>query len=251
MDGGAGVSGAASGAAAGSSFGPYGALIGGGLGLLSGLFGGNKPQQENRWDPDLRQYLQSVRGLGMSAYNQFATPTIDPSFLHSMEALKQYTNQGTGAGRILMGQDPAGQQAAMNPYMSAMNPVFERLRQAAMSRAQLAHTSPFGIGAREGLATSDALTNVGGQEAQFNYQGFQDTMGRLLSMYNLGLGAAGNEQAGGQWLTQLPLMWQQGRMNLLNQGLGSAGSETTVPQSGNLFESILGGAVAGYGATKG
>lgn len=245
------LSGAAGGAATGASFGPYGALIGGGLGLLSSLFGGNKPQQQNQWDPDLRQYLQAVRGLGMSAYNQFQTPNIDPGFTNSMQALQNYSGQGVGAGRILMGQDQAGAQQAMNPYASAMQPVFDRMRQAAVSHAGLAATSPFGVGAREGLMTSNALTGVGNQEAQFNYQGWQDQMNRLLSVYNMGLGATGQQQAGGQWLTQLPMQWQQGRMGLLSQGLGSAGSETMIPQNRNLFESILGGATAGYGATKG
>lgn len=250
------ASGAVSGAGTGMAFGPWGALVGGGLGLLGSLFG-NQPQQQNvtnTGDPALGAYLAQIRNLGMGAYNSLgANAKMDPNFLASMQSLGQMGGMGTEAMAALMGQNPAGQQAAMNPYMSAMNPVFDRMRQAAVSQANLSTTSPFGIGARQGLAASSALNGVGQQEASFNYQGFLDAMQHLMGVANLGLGATNAQQSGGQWATMLPMLWQQMRMGLLTPGAmsnGANGQQTTIPVNSNPFEMGLGGAIAGGSAAN-
>lgn len=237
-------------AAAGASFGPWGALAGGAIGLLGGLFGGGPQTQTvtNTGDPALGQYLNQIRQLALQQFNGAGGPQLSPGFMNSMQALGQMSGMGNDAMAAMMGLNPQGAQAAMNPYMSAMNPVFDRMRQAAVSNAKLNSTSAFGVGQREGLAQSTALQNVGNQEAAYNYQGFNDAMSRLNSAAQLGLGATNAEQAGAQWQTMLPLTWAQMRMGLLSPGLMSNGANTQtnqIPNSTNPFESAIGGALAG------
>ena len=237
-------------AAAGASFGPWGALAGAGIGLLGSLFGGGPQTQTitNTGDPALGKYLDWVRQQAMTQFSGMGGPNISPDFLHSMQALSSMSGMGQDAMSTLLGQNAQGAQAAMNPYMAAMNPVFDRLRAAAVSNAKLGSTSPFGIGAREGLAQSSALNGVGQQEAQFNYQGFNDAMNRLGGVANLGLGATDALQAGSQWQTMLPMTWAQMRMGLLSPGLMSNGANTQtnqIPNSTNPFEAGIGGALAG------
>lgn len=237
-------------AAAGASFGPWGALAGGAIGLLGGLFNGGPQTQTvtNTGDPALGAYLNWVRQQAQTGFNSLNGPNVSPGFSNSMSALGQMGSMGNDAMSAMLGLNPSGMSAAMNPYMSAMNPVFDRLRAAAVSNAKLGATSPFGIGAREGLAQSSALNGVGQQEAQFNYQGFNDTMQRLQGAAGLGLGADQAQMAGGQWQTMLPMLWQQMRMGLLSPGLMSNGANTQtnqIPNSTNPFESGIGGALAG------
>ncbi len=237
-------------AAAGASFGPWGALAGGAIGLLGGLFNGGPQTQTvtNTGDPALGRYLDYVRQMAQGAYGSLQNPSLSPGFSQSMGALGQMGSMGTDAMSAMLGLNPAGASAAMNPYMSAMNPVFDRLRQAAVSQAGMSATSPFGIGSREGLATSTALKDVGNQEASFNYQGFTDAMNRLQGAAGLGLNADQAQMAGSQWQTMLPLMWQQMRMGLLSPGLMSNGANTQtneIPNTTNPFESGIGGALAG------
>jgi hypothetical protein len=237
-------------AAAGASFGPWGALAGAGIGLLGGLFNGGPQTQTvtNTGDPALGQYLQYVRQMAQQGYGNLNSPSVSPGFTNSMQSLGQMGSMGTDAMSAMLGLNPAGQSAAMNPYMSAMNPVFDRLRQAAVSNARLGSSSPFGIGQREGLAQSAALNGVGQQEAQFNYQGFSDAMNRLQGAAGMGLSADQAMQSGGQWQTMLPMLWQQMRMGLLSPGLMSNGANTQtneIPNTTNPIESGIGGALAG------
>ena len=121
------------------------------------------------------------------------------------------------------------------------------LRNRGVSQAQMGATSPFGTGAREALATTGALRDVNQQQAQYNVQGYNEAINRLKMIQQLGFNAGGQLQQGGEWLTMLPMLWQQMRMGLLEPGNRPAGSTTTVPQQSSPWQSALGGAMAGAG----
>ena len=241
-----GASGAASGAAAGSMLLPgIGTFIGGGLGFLMGSRA--KPQQQMQYDPEFQQYLRQVRGAGWDAYNRLESPNVNPDFMAAMQAMRGYQGAGLNAMRGLTGEDPSQVSQAMNPWMQQMNPYFDMLRNRGVSQAQMGATSPFGTGAREALATTGALRDVNQQQAQYNVQGYNEAINRLKMIQQLGFNAGGQLQQGGEWLTMLPMLWQQMRMGLLEPGNRPAGSTTTVPQQSSPWQSALGGAMAGAG----
>lgn len=228
-------------------------LVLAGIGAAGSLLGGNKGQSQSTYDPQLAKYLETVRQLGLGQFMGMGDrPTMDPSILSAIQALTQFQGGGTDAMNMLLGKTSA--QGAMNPYMQAMQPIFDRLAQraqlAARGQSTMVGQTP-GTAGRASLMQAQALQDVGQQQAQFGYQGWQDTMNRLLSMAGLGEQASGQLGGIGEWSTMLPLQWAQGRMGLLSEGLGSAGNTTSIPGSGNLFERMLGGGLAGYALGKG
>jgi hypothetical protein len=217
-------------------------LIGAGMGLLSGLMN-RKPQTQTTTDPSLQAYLDKIRGLGLNQYNAMGGGP-GQGYDTSMQALQGLSGAGTEASNILMGKDPQGLTAAMNPFMSAMQPVFDRMRQAAATQARLGATSQFGYGSADAEAAQRAMLGVGDTEAQFNYQGFNDLMSRMMGVNQLGYSADMGLQAG----SMLPMQYQLARMGLLQPGMQSATQRTTTPTQFDPFQAMLGGALAGAGA---
>lgn len=190
--------------------------IGAGLGALSSLFGGGNQSQTTTGDPGQQKYLDQYRSMALAAQG-------DPAFAAAMRMFM-------GAG----GMDQGAATGAMNPYLSAMNPWFDQMRQNAVMQANQQATRQGAFGG----SGSDIGAAVAGNQAdithsQFNYQAFQDAMQRLLSS--------------GQSLMQLP----GARMGLMQPGLMSAGSTTTIPIQRDPFMGLLGGGLAGYGAQYG
>jgi hypothetical protein len=207
------VSGLISGAAGGAGLGPYGALIGGGLGLLGSLFG-NQPQQSTTTGEN-QQFLQQYRNVALQNQN-------NPAFAAAMSNLQ-----------AVSGQNPAGASAAMNPYMSAMNPLFAMLRQQAVTGANQQATQMGAFGGTGSQISGDIAGNLADQnQAAFNYQGFQQAMQNLLAASSGFMGLPGAQTG------------------LLTPGLQSGGQTTTIPTQTNPFMGLLGGALAGAGATS-
>ncbi len=225
-------------------------IIGGGVGLLSSLFG-NKPQQQTQttsYDPASQNYLNFVRGQAQNLYGGLpSAPQVDPSLLSAIQALQGVQGMTPFAMGGLTGSDPS----ALNQSLSAMLPLMNLLQGRAGAQADLqsAQYGQFaGSSDRAALGKANAMTNAG---ATLGYQNYQDTMTRLLSMLNMGMGASGSLANIGQFLTQYPLQYAQGRGGLLQLPNGMPGasmtSTTTQPNQTNPLLALLGGAVAGSG----
>jgi len=149
-----------------------------------------------------------------------------------------WTNLVQQAG--LAGRGLSGDQGALSsftgPGMSALLPMFDRMRETARSNAGLATTSPFGIGSRSGIELAQAQQGINEQQGQLTYQNIADTLNRMLSMQNFGMGASGSLQQAGMFNRMLPLTWQQGRLGLL----GPTGQQTRVPTQSNWLSTVLG-----------
>jgi hypothetical protein len=139
------------------------------------------------------------------------------------------------AGRGLSG-DSAAASAFTAPGMSALLPMFDRMRQTATSQAGLATTSPFGIGARSGIQLAQANQGINEQQGQLTYQNIQDALSRMLQMQNFGMGASGALQQQGMQQQMLPLEWQRGRLGLL----GPTGTEQRTPTQSSWLSTALG-----------
>lgn len=229
-------------------------LIPAAMSLGSALLGGGKGQQsQSTYDPALGKYLDIVRQLGLGQFAGMGErPQMDPSLLSAIQALTQMQGGGLDAMQMILGNKSAA--GAMNPYNQAMQPIFDRMAQraqlAARQQSTMVGQTP-GTAGRASLMQGQALQGVGEQQAQFGYQGWQDTMNRLMALAGLGGQASGQLGGIGEWSTMLPMEWAQGRMGLLGPGLTSAGSTTSQQTGGSIWERMLGGGLAGYALGKG
>lgn len=222
-----------------------GAGIGAGVGALGYLFGGNKPQTTTTgMGTEDQSYLRHQREF---AQTRAAQPmgALDPNFLAAM----QHYMATSQAGQLGMQAqtDPNAANQFMNPFMAAMNPEFDRMRQGSINAVNQANTASGAFGGnRAGLAQGQAMKDVNASQAQFNYSGFNDAMSRAMQLASMGMGADSALAQGGQYMTERQRMYDQGSMGLLNQGFGQPMTTTsTTPNQRNLFQSLLGGAMTG------
>lgn len=232
-----------------------GALIGGGAGLLKGIFGkAPKTTQQH---------------MNRESYSNQAMQGLDPN----SQAFVDQNRQLGQAGASLATADPnrwftgpqtmsVGQQAAqfMNPYMSnvidPMRAEFDRMRSQASNQAGAAATAAnsFG-GSRHGLVEGSRLGAIDAAQGQ--------QIGNLLyGGYNNALtqGTAYTEQQRQlqQQQMQAPL-WAQGQaINFMNQSMGptgsvssqsgvgqSSGTNVATGQKPGIMDSVIGGAASG------
>ncbi|SRR6266568_1134936 len=180
--------------------------------------------------PEQQQLLSSAQG-SVSAQ----APGMTGAETSAQDYWTQLVQQGGLAGRGLSGDASAfGQFTA--PGMSMLMPMFDRMRAQAASRAGLATTSPFGIGARSGMELAASQQGVNEQEGEMTYRNQADTLNRMLSMLNLGGGAASSLQQAGMFNRMLPMSWAQGRLGLL----GPTGEERRTPTQSNWLGTALG-----------
>src|SRR6266496_605991 len=96
--------------------------VGAGVGLLNGLFGGNKPQTTSTYiDPESQHYLGQQRSAAMQM-GRMRMPDLDPNVLAAIQAMQGYSAAGQQGLDAVTGV-PGAQNRFMNPYMTAMNPV--------------------------------------------------------------------------------------------------------------------------------
>jgi len=233
---GKGLSSAASGAGAGASFGWPGAAIGGGVGFLSSLFGGNDekdPMEEaNKWysqipgqlhqgyDPAIQaggralpqiesQYGQLMQDPNSIISRLGAGYTKSPGYDFRMgEAQRGIMNQmaaggmqGTPEAQQLAGQK--AQQLAGEDYDSYMNRIMGMYGTGLSGMGSLAQG-----GLNAGTSLADQLATLLGHQGTMAYQGAlnenqqgRDQQGNMFS----GLGMAGQ------------LLGQQGQQNRQNE----------------------------------
>jgi hypothetical protein len=224
--------------------------IGAGMGLLSGAFGSKKPQMTTTSiDPESQNYLRNQRGFAqLMAGRQM--PGLDPNVMAAIQMMQQYGDAGKlGLSAVTGDQGAAGK--FMNPYFEAMNPMFDRMRAENLNAVNQQATRPgggaFAGNNRVGLAQGNAFRNVDESQSQFNYSGFQDAMSRAMQLAS-GMPAVSDWMKNtGFDLTNRQRNWDVGSMGLMNAGFGQPFSQTTtVPNDrGNIFQQMLGGAMAG------
>lgn len=217
--------------------------VGAGFGALKSIFGSNKPQQTTQSiDPESQDYIRNMRANAMSFAGR-PMPQLDPTFLAALASMGGYSQAGqTGLNAMT---DPNAAQTFMNPFTSAMNPVFDRMRAASMNMFNKNATAAGAFGARRNLGQGAALNDVNQAQAQFSYQGFNDAMARAMALANMGMGANQWLGSAGQYMTDRQRNYDMGSLGMLQQGYGTPLSTTnTQPNDkGDLFSNMLGGAM--------
>jgi hypothetical protein len=135
----------------------------------------------------------------------------------------------------------------MNPFMGAMNPIFDRMRSASVNQFNKNATGQGAFGARRNLGAGAAMADVNQAQAQFSYQGFNDAMARAMSLASMGMGANQWLGAQGQYLTDRPRNYDMGSLQMLQQGYGTPlyTTNTQPNDKGDFFSNVLGGAMTG------
>jgi hypothetical protein len=223
-------------------------LIGGGLGLLSSLTGSNKPQTTSTsFDPASQNYITGMRG---TAQNLASQPWgADPSVQTYMDQLKQMMQGGNLGMGILEGNDPSGLAKMMAPGQNMLNTIYNQQQGQGLNELnkQAALAGETGNNRRT-VGAGSFLANMGATRAQGGLGLLQQMYQNAGLLSNLGMGATGQMGNLSEWLSNLPMMQAQGRMGILQQGLGPYGQTQTTPTANsNPFTSILGGLGIGAG----
>lgn len=218
--------------------------IGAGVGLLNNLMGGNKPQVSTSGiDSSSRDYIMAMRARAQQMAGQ-GMPALDPSFLAAMHGMQGYADAGAMGTQAMT--DPTMAAKFMNPFMANMNPIFDQMRSESLNTLNKNATSAGAFGARRDLAQGNALRDVNNQQSQFSYQGFNDAMQRAMQLATNGMQANASMGEMGKYVSDRPMAYNQGIMQLLNQGYGGPISTTeTKPTSQNPFQAALGGFMTG------
>jgi hypothetical protein len=219
--------------------------IGAGVGALSNLFSSNKPQETRQsLDPESQAYIRNMRNMA-SMFAGRSMPQLDPTFLAALERMGGYGQAGLQGVQAMT--DPTAAAQFMNPFMSAMNPVFDRMRASAVNQFNKNATAAGAFGARRNLGQGQAMADINQAQGQFSYQGFNDAMTRALSLASMGMGA--NQWLGqaGQYMTDRQRNWDLGSLGMLQSGYGTPlyTTNTQPNDKPNMFQSMLGGAMTG------
>lgn len=172
-----------SGAAAGAGFGPWGAAIGGGLGLLSGLWGASQTSSANK-DAIAAQKMLADRMfyMGMPKYGKRARS----GMWNILD--KELANYNAGGAQI-MSPDLQNEQYAnlrrtfMEPYTMGR----KSLEQGMVNRGlEYGNVLPTALGRYDQRAAdtlASAGTDIATKAATLNYGAQQDQLNRLLGTY--------------------------------------------------------------------
>lgn len=223
-----------------------GLAIGAGVGLANKLFGGSgQPQMNPYQEAAFGNLMGYIPGYGAQA----PISGFFAKFLSRTEKGRELLARAN-AGRQGSAGDPYLQEfmalgagapdvaAFMNPYqqqvIDSMRPEFDRQRSLALNAldSRATQAGAFG-GSRHGIAQGTALAEVGRAEsdaiARLLYGGYQDAMGQAMQQQGFRAGILGTP---------------------FQRALGIAGVSAGLPQQQQgpgLFQSVLGGAMAGAG----
>lgn len=184
--------------------------------------------------------ISGFGGLRNFAVNAAMQPLqISPFLTAGAQGLQNIAQQG--ATGLAAQTDPAAAAKFMNPYLSALDPAFNKLRAQSLNAANSNATSQGAYGGSRAAVTGGvALSNVNNLQNQTNYGAFNDAMSRALQSANLGLGANSLMGGLGQYLTNLPMQYRQQQLGLLLGGIGPYGQTQTVPTQSDPLSGALG-----------
>lgn len=141
---------------------------------------------ERRWNADPRNQIAAQPG---------SVTGLDPNTEQALGLFGGYADAGRRGLEAFTGGDAS---SFMNPYQSGVidqiRGQFGLLNDMAQNsvKSQFTQAGAFG-GSRQGVAAgqaaADVANNLGNQIAGYQYQGFNDAMGRALQSANLGFGA--------------------------------------------------------------
>lgn len=225
-----------------------GPLLMAGLGMGASALGrllGGKPKPQvttTSVDPYSQNYFRFAGDTAMGFAGQPMTPT-DPAFLEALQRLQGYGTSGTDALHSL----ETG-EGVMNPYMNAMNPYWDRMRADSLNSFNKTATAAGAFGARRSLGQGAALQGVNDLQGQAYASEWNNSRNALLARAQMGLNSLPMAGQMGQWLTNRPMEYRQGIMDLLRKGyFQPLSTSTTQPpqQQGSWFDTLAGGAMTG------
>jgi hypothetical protein len=220
--------------------------IGAGFGALNKLFGGNKPQiTTTSIDQNSQDYLKYGRGFAMGRLAN-GPGAIDPALLAALQGYGGYAD----AGRMGLAAftDPSIMAKFQAYGNDAMNPVFDRQRAQLENswRSRMAGASAFGV---RGQMMGPNYSDINNSQLQFGLQNMDNAQKMAAMFANYGQFGVAGQQNLGQYFDTRDQTWASQMGDLYSRLYGGPLSTTTKApnpnDSGNLFQSMLGGAVTG------
>lgn len=225
--------------------------IGAGMGLLGNIFGSHKPQTTtDSIDQASQNEIMYRRNFARGFVGQGMQP-LDPALLAAMQGYGGYAD----AGRMGLSAftDPS-QMAKFQAYGNdAMNPIFDRQRAQLENsyRQHAAGAQAFGV---RGQMMGPNFSDINNAQTQFGIQNMDNAQRMAMMMAQYGQFGLAGQQNLGQYMTERPMNWNQQAVGLLSNAYGGPLSTThTAPNpndSGNAFQSMLGGAMTGLSFAK-
>jgi hypothetical protein len=248
------------------------------MGLLSGLFGGGGPQVTTQaLDPATQRMQQDVynaaRNASSQPYQAYGGQMVAGADPRTMQALGQIGQLGglAGLGGAALGGDPAALQRFMNPYqqnvIDQVGSQYDTLRAQANreSNDMATQAGAFG-GSRHGIMQGARLGQLDqGQAATMaglQQQGFMNAQNQAGIAANFGMGALGQQMAGGDYMRQIEQQrlgaqrqafdekqnWGVRNLDILRSGLSGTpyGQSQSTPTSSNALAGMAGGALTGF-----
>jgi hypothetical protein len=223
--------------------------IGAGMGLLNNLFGSHKPQvTTTSIDQGSQNEIMYRRNLARGMVGQ-GMPQLDPALLAAMQGYGGYAD----AGRMGLAAftDPS-QMAKFQAYGNEqMNPIFDRQRAQLENsyRSRQAGSQAFGV---RGQMMGPNYADINNAQTQFGMQNMDNAQKMAMMMANYGQFGIAGQQNLGQYFTERPMNWNQQAIGLLSNAYGGPlSTSTSSPNpSGNMFQSMLGGAMTGLSFAK-
>lgn len=225
--------------------------IGAGVGLLNNLFGSHKPQvTTNSIDQASQNEIMYRRALARGMVGQ-GMPQLDPALLAAMQGYGGYAD----AGRMGLAAftDPSIMAKFQAYGNEAMNPIFDRQRAQLENsyRQRAAGAQAFGV---RGQMMGPNYADINNAQTQFGIQNMDNAQRIAAMMAQYGQFGLQGQQNLGQYFTERPMNWNQQAIGLLSNAYGGPLSTTTSSpnpnDSGNIFQSMLGGAMTGLSFAK-
>lgn len=207
-------------------------------------------QIQQRWAADPKNQVTT----------QGSVTGLDPDTQKALGLFGGYADAGRRGVEAFTGGDAS---SFMNPYQSGVidqiRGQFGLLNDMAQNsvKSQFTQAGAFG-GSRQGVAAgqaaADVANNLGNQIAGYQYQGFNDAMGRALASANLGFGAGQQLSSLGPYAQIMndPNLRRAYLLRQMSAGL-PVGTTTTAPNPNyqSPAQAMLGGAISGYGLLGG
>lgn len=213
------------------------------LGGLSSLFGSNKPQETTQsLDPESQNYIRAMRGMAQNFAGQRMGP-MDPAFLQALSQIQGFGGMGLDAMRAM--GDPSQMMSQMNPYLAAMNPMYDQMRAATSNDYNKRIAGAQAFGARRFLGPD--FSQVNNLQSSNAMNAFESLRSNLLARAGLGFSASQAAGGMGQYLSERQRNWDMGSLQMLQSSYGQPlyTKSSTPTEKPGLFQSMLGGAMTG------